>query len=97
VPNDVPAVLTERQFDLVARALAEPRRVEFLRQIGEARAPLACQALIEAHTVSPATVSHHIRELERAGLVRCIREGREMSVAIERGALDAYVARLQAL
>jgi DNA-binding transcriptional ArsR family regulator len=97
VSTDGLAELTDRQFDLIGRALAEPRRVQFLRQISEAHAPVACRALIEAHTISPATVSHHVKELERAGLIRCIREGREMSVAIERGPLDAYIARLQAL
>jgi ArsR family transcriptional regulator len=95
--TDRPAELTDRQFDLVARALAEPRRVQFLRQISEADGPLACRSLRGAHTISPATVSHHLKELERAGLIQVLREGREMSATIERHALDAYVARLQAL
>jgi ArsR family transcriptional regulator len=88
------AKLTARQSALIAKALAEPRRVEILRQIGGCDDATACSALQQAQNVTPATLSHHIKELEHAGLVEIAREGKFMRLTLNRPILNAYLAQL---
>jgi ArsR family transcriptional regulator len=85
--------LTAKQFELVAKALADPRRMALLQAIASEE-ECACQRLREEFPVSKATISFHIKELVRAGLIEARREGQFLHCEVRRDMVQAYTTEL---
>lgn len=74
----------------ILRALADPRRFELLERIAASSAPLSCAEAKEMLAISPATLSHHIKELETAGLIRTDRQGKYIFLTLRREVWEAF-------
>jgi DNA-binding transcriptional ArsR family regulator len=88
-------IVTYRDVDAVAQALADRIRREILVMLHEA--PRTAGAIAEAFTVSRPAVSRHLRVLREAGLVRDTVSGRERQYALALDALaplEAFLAQL---
>jgi ArsR family transcriptional regulator len=87
--------LSEDQVLLIAKAVGDRRRYEILKRLGEHPDALACCAVRDCMGINPATLSHHMKELEIAGLVEVVRAGKFASYVLRRDVLEAFFQRLK--
>lgn len=59
----------------VAKALADPNRIELLRLLARQSEPVCACDIVEHFDLSQPTVSHHLKILKQAGLLRGTRNG----------------------
>ena len=91
--NEPTGLLSKGQFERIAKALADPRRFALLQAIASDE-QYPCSQLCRDFPVSKATISHHIKELVRAGLVTAERKGQFLDYRVRRDVLAAYSAAL---
>jgi ArsR family transcriptional regulator len=87
--------LDAEQVQAIAKALGDPRRYEILTRLGQQSAGLQCSSVLGCIGVSAATLSHHMKELEAAGLVKVERQGKFAHYQLRREVLRAFYARLR--
>ena len=62
------------RIEKISKALADQTRLMIFEAIS-ARKEMNCGEIVALRGVTPATVSHHLKILNEAGLVECRREG----------------------
>ncbi len=75
------------RVEAVLFALADPVRLDIVRQLDDGHADMACLAF--ELPVSKSTSTHHFRVLREAGLIRQDRHGTEIRNSLRREDLDA--------
>jgi ArsR family transcriptional regulator, arsenate/arsenite/antimonite-responsive transcriptional repressor len=88
--------LTDKEFRAISKALSDPRRYAILRKIASAK-ECTCVELRETFPISPATLSHHLKELESARLISIPREGKFAFPTFRREVWESYLAKLTEL
>lgn len=81
----------------ILKALADPHRFQLVERIARAGCPLGCAQARAALAVSPATLSHHVKELESAGIIEVRREGKFHFLKLRSEVLNAVAASIAAL
>ncbi len=86
--------LDDTSMMAISRALSDPRRVEVFRKIaGESNA--SCMDMRQCLTMNAATLSHHIKQLEGAGLIETRRDGKLVRATLRRKAWKSYLTHLK--
>jgi ArsR family transcriptional regulator len=86
--------LAPGQFERIAKALADPRRFAVLEMIASTEDECPYQKLCKRFPVTKATISHHVKELVRAGLVSTERDGQYVFTQVRPGVMEAYTEEL---
>ena len=85
-----PGMTDERAAQMIARALADPRRYSIVKRLAQADAPVPCSAFLGCFPIAAPTFSHHMRELRNCGLIEERRTGRTMEYTLRIEVLEAF-------
>jgi ArsR family transcriptional regulator len=83
-----------QQFHRISKALADPQRLAILERIA-AKREVACATLCDQFPVSQATISHHVKELVNAGLVKMRRQAKFVFYQLQAKVWAGYLAEMQ--
>ena len=86
--------MDKRHIARIAKALADPRRFDILKKIA-GDDEVSCASLRSVFPITPATLSHHLKELESAGLIECRRDSKYMFLQLRRSVWNSYLKALQ--
>jgi DNA-binding transcriptional ArsR family regulator len=89
--------MDQEAFSLAQRALAEPKRIEILETIRriDAGEGTICASVLAEMSISQATFSHHVSELQSANLITAQKEGRCVRISVNEPVVLAYVNELK--
>ena len=74
----------------IARALSDVSRVRIVREIAKCRGT-TCGAAVKIAGLSQPTVSHHVKVLIDAGLLKMVKNGRHHIISVNRKALTEFM------
>lgn len=66
--------MNRSQIEKISKALGDETRLRIFEAISRRR-QMSCGEIVSMRGVTPATVSHHLKILSKAGLITCRREG----------------------
>lgn len=91
--NPTQIELTETQIQRIAKAIADPQRFAILACIAR-EDEIPCKKLVAEFPITQATISHHLKELVAAELIRSRRQGQLAILCCRRDVCDAYTQML---
>jgi ArsR family transcriptional regulator, arsenate/arsenite/antimonite-responsive transcriptional repressor len=86
--------MNRSQVEKISKALADATRLRIFEAIS-AREHMNCGEIVSMRGVTPATVSHHLKILNEAGLIACRREGQFVYSESVPETIEAYTRSLE--
>lgn len=84
---------SDNKFSRYSRALGHPARVLIMRSIAEAETCI-CGEIVEQLPLAQSTVSQHLKELRRAGLIKAEVKGPKTCYSLNKENIEDYFKRL---
>ncbi len=81
------------QIEKISKALADETRLMIFEAISR-KEQMNCGEIVSLQGVTPATVSHHLKILNDAGLIECRREGQFVYSQTAPAVVQAYTRAL---
>jgi ArsR family transcriptional regulator, arsenate/arsenite/antimonite-responsive transcriptional repressor len=90
------AKITKRELQVISRAVSDPRRFEILRYIAR-NSCAPCSDIRSQFPISAPTLSHHMKELEAAGLIDLEKRGKFVDATFRPGVWKCYLEEMNRL
>ena len=81
------------RIEKISKALADETRLMIFEAISRNKR-MNCGDIVSLQGIAPATVSHHLKILNEAGLVKCLREGQFVYSHSVPGVVQEYTKAL---
>jgi ArsR family transcriptional regulator len=88
--------MNHSQLEKISKALADETRLRIFEAISTSDR-ISCGDIVSMRGVTPATVSHHLKVLNEAGLITCQREGQFIYNQAVPATIEAYTRALSKL
>lgn len=88
--------MTKAQFHRISKVVADPMRYQILSRIAR-KNELACMDLRCDLPISPATLSHHLKELKTAGLIEMRKSSKYVHLKLRNNVWKDYLSTLSRL
>ena len=85
--------MDHKQIERISKALADQTRLRIFEAIS-ARCDMTCGELVNLRSVTPATISHHLKVLLDAGLIECRKDGQFVHSRVVPETIEAYSTAL---
>jgi DNA-binding transcriptional ArsR family regulator len=85
--------MNRSQVEKISKALADATRLKIFEAIAASN-HMSCGQIVSMRGVTPATVSHHLKILNEAGLISCQREGQFVRSRVVPETIAAYAKAL---
>lgn len=79
--NGLSDLLSPRLF----KALSDTKRISLLVRLAEGRRPCTISELTEGSGIDMSVVSRHLALLREAGIIKCVKRGKEVWCSVEKG------------
>jgi ArsR family transcriptional regulator len=86
--------MTDQEFHRIAKVLADPRRFRLLQRIIGTSEEVSCQSLLKEFPIAPATMSHHLKELETSGIIESRFDGQHKFMVARPEVIQSYEREL---
>jgi ArsR family transcriptional regulator len=88
--------MDRNRVEKISKALADETRLRIFEAIS-AKKEMNCGEIVSMRGITPATVSHHLKVLNDAGLIACRREGQFVYSEAMPESIQAYTRALSKL
>jgi len=86
-----------RKVERISKALSDPSRIVILQQLRTKEGCLYCHEISDFIDLAQPSISHHVKQLSDADLIRVEKEGRQVKYKLNETVLNEYVDFLNTL
>ena len=88
--------MDREQIERICKALGDETRLKIYEAIAS-RSDMTCGDIVNLQGVTPATISHHLKILQDAGLIECVKHGQFVHSRVAAATISEYTAALKRL